>query len=71
MNLTHIPEPRKRRKRGASAPAAEGRAAIYVRRSSADIGVYCTFLESCSNGARPMLSEFGGSTPLCLSFVCA
>lgn len=36
MNLSRIPEPRKRRRRGATAPAAEGRAAIYVRVSTAE-----------------------------------
>ncbi len=34
MNLATIPEPRQRRKRGAAAPAAVGRAAIYVRTST-------------------------------------
>lgn len=36
MNLSHIPEPRKRRRKGAAAPRAEGRAAIYVRVSTAE-----------------------------------
>src|SRR4051812_33885652 len=36
MNLAGIPEPRQRRRRGATAPAAEGKAAIYVRVSTAE-----------------------------------
>ncbi len=36
MNLTAIPEPRKRRRKGETAPAAQGRAAIYVRVSTAE-----------------------------------
>ncbi len=36
MNLSRIPEPRKRRRRGATAPAAEGKAALYVRVSTAE-----------------------------------
>lgn len=36
MNVSAIPEPRKRRRRGAAAPAAEGNAALYVRVSTAE-----------------------------------
>src|SRR4051794_40886447 len=36
MNLSTIPEPRKRRRRGAAAPRAEGKAALYVRVSTAE-----------------------------------
>lgn len=36
MNLAAIPEPRPRRRKGATAPAAEGRAAVYVRVSTAE-----------------------------------
>lgn len=36
MNVSRIPEPRKRRRRGATAPRAEGRAALYVRVSTAE-----------------------------------
>jgi DNA invertase Pin-like site-specific DNA recombinase len=36
VNVSGIPEPRKRRSRGAAAPAAEGKAAVYVRVSIAE-----------------------------------
>jgi site-specific DNA recombinase len=36
MNVALIPQPRKRRRRGATAPAAEGKAALYVRVSTAE-----------------------------------
>jgi len=36
MNVSNIPQPRRRRRRGATAPTAEGRAAIYVRVSTAE-----------------------------------
>jgi len=36
VNLAAIPEPRQRRRRGAVAPAAEGKAAVYVRVSTAE-----------------------------------
>lgn len=36
MNLAGIPEPRQRRRRGAAAPRAQGKAAIYVRVSTAE-----------------------------------
>jgi site-specific DNA recombinase len=36
VNLAGIPEPRKRRRKGAAAPAAEGKAAVYVRVSTAE-----------------------------------
>ena len=36
MNVSSIPQPRKRRKRGTAAPAAEGKAALYVRVSTAE-----------------------------------
>src|SRR3954447_22041807 len=36
MNLASIPEPRKRRRKGTTAPTAEGKAAVYVRVSTAE-----------------------------------
>src|SRR4051794_16340031 len=36
MNLSTIPQPRKRRRKGATAPRAEGKAALYVRVSTAE-----------------------------------
>lgn len=36
MNVAAIPEPRKRRRRGAVAPRAEGKAALYLRVSTAE-----------------------------------
>src|SRR3954452_19256051 len=36
MNLAAIPQPRKRRRRGATAPNAEGKAALYLRVSTAE-----------------------------------
>src|SRR3954447_26676964 len=36
MNLASIPEPRKRRRKGTTAPTAEGKAAIYLRVSTAE-----------------------------------
>lgn len=36
MNVSNIPKPRQRRKKGATAPRAEGRAAIYARVSTAE-----------------------------------
>ncbi len=38
MNLSAIPEPRARRRRGAVAPAAQGKAAVYVRISKSEEG---------------------------------
>jgi site-specific DNA recombinase len=36
MNVSAIPQPRKRRRQGATAPAAEGRAGVYIRVSTAE-----------------------------------
>jgi site-specific DNA recombinase len=62
MNLAGLPEPRKRRRRGAVAPAAEGKAAIYVRVSTdeqADPGLNGGSLESQEARCRALCEAKG------------
>lgn len=62
MNLTGIPAPRKRRRRGTAAPAAEGKAAVYVRVSTAeqaDPGLNGGSLESQEAACRALCAARG------------
>ncbi len=62
MNLSAIPEPRKRRRRGVVAPTAEGRAAVYVRVSTAeqvDPGLNGGSLESQEARCRALCAARG------------
>ncbi len=62
MNLAGLPEPRKRRRRGTVAPAAEGKAAIYCRVSTdeqADPGLNGGSLESQEARCRALCEARG------------
>lgn len=66
MNLAGIPEPRQRRRRGATAPAAEGKAALYVRVSTAeqaDPGLNGGSLESQEARCRALCQARGLDVP--------
>src|SRR3954470_19278797 len=62
MNVSAIPEPRRRRRRGAVAPRAEGKAAIYLRVSTdeqADPGLNGGSLESQEARCRALCEARG------------
>lgn len=62
MNVSAIPEPRKRRRRGSVAPSAEGKATLYVRVSTAeqaDPGLNGGSLESQETRCRALCEARG------------